>query len=179
MKLVKLFSLVAIICLLLTPAASMAAGKVGVVDVRKCLQMTDLGKATYAELKAEVDRIQEELNSKERAIEGIRTKLEKGVGVLSDSARLKLESDLRRKSRSYRDLYEESQARIRQLEVERTRPILDKMFAVIKGFGKANGYDVIMDMTGGVLYSNPAVDLTNPIIKEFNTKHPVKKKGKK
>lgn len=176
MKLAKIFALAAVVCFVFGATSALAAGKTGVVDVRKCIQLTELGKKTYKELKTEVDRIQSELDGKERDIENIRTKLEKGVGVLSESAKMKLESDLRRLSRSYRDMYEESQARIRQLEMERTRPILDKTFAVIKAYGKAKGYAVLLDSRAGVLYHDQATDITNIIIKEFNAKHPVKGK---
>jgi len=158
---------------LLIPAASaLAATKVGVIDTRKCVQMTDEGKVTYAALKSEVDRIEEDLKRKEKEIEDIRNKLEKGATVLSEAARMTLEGDLRRKSRSYRDLYQDSQARIRQLEMDRTRPIFNKLVELIKDIGKRDKYDLIIDSRAGLVYFGSQLDITNQVIQTYNEKYP-------
>ncbi len=175
MKLAKILVLMAAIALIAPAGAALGAEKIGVIDVRKCIQLTEQGKATFRELKAEVDKLQAELREKEKEIEAIRTKLEKGVGVLSDSARVSLEGELRRKSRSYRDLYEDSQARIRQLEGERSRPILNRLLALAKEIGKRDGYAIIIDSRAGLLYFDSGRDITNQVIDEYNKKYPVTK----
>lgn len=174
MKLAKIFGIIVILSLFVAASPALA-GKIGVVDINKGVQMTDQGKLALKDLKKEVDKIQSELDQKEKEIESIRGQLEKGAGVLSNTARLKLEGDLGRKSRSYRELYQESQSRIRQLEMERTRPIINKMVALVKEFGTKQGYDVIFSSRAGVVYSDNSIDITNQIIKLFDKQHPVKK----
>lgn len=158
---------------ILTAGPALAADKVAVVDIQKCVQLTDQGKKAYRDLKAEVDKIQDDLSSKEKEIEEIRSKLEKGGSVLSDATRITLEGQMRRKSRSYRDLYEDSQARIRGLEVDRTRPIFNRVVALVKDMGKKKGYDAIIDARAGIVYFNAKVDITQTVIKAYNKKYPV------
>lgn len=186
LKTFKAISLTVVVAALLTLGfiggpnpAQAAGGKLAVVDIAKCIQLTEDGKATYRELKGERDKLESELKAKEKEIEGIRSKLEKGVGVLSETARVTLEGDLRRKSRSYRDLLEDSQARLRQMEGQRTRPIVNRLVAVIKEIGKRDGYDMIIDVRSNIYYANPDIELTNKVITEYNKKHPVAEGKKK
>jgi outer membrane protein len=149
-----------------------------VVDIQKCVQLTAQGKTAYKDLKGEVDKIQDDLAAKEREIEDIRAKLEKGGSVLSESTRISLESELRRKSRSYRDLYEDSQARIRGLEVERTRPIFNRVVALVKEIGKAKGYDMVINSRAGLVYFAKKIEITDDIIAAYDKKYPAgAKKG--
>ncbi|MBW1712039.1 MAG: OmpH family outer membrane protein [Deltaproteobacteria bacterium] len=174
------------ICLLLL-AGALAFGtgpawgqaKVAVVDIQKCVQLTEQGKAAYRELKREVDKIQDELSSKEKEIEEIRSKLEKGGSVLSESTKLSLEGELGRKSRSYRDLYEDSQARIRQLEVDRTRPIFNRVVGLVKEMGQAKGLDFVLDARAGLVYFSSTLDITSEVIEEYNKKYPIGGSGAK
>ena len=172
MKLAKLIGLTVVVFSVLVAAPVLAETKVAVVDIQKCVQLTEQGKSAYRELKAEVDKIQDDLAQKEKEIEDIRTKLEKGGSVLSEATRISLEGELRRKSRSYRDLYEDSQARIRGLEVERTRPIFNRVVAMVKEMGKAKGYHMVVDTRAGIVFFSPKVDLTKETIEAYNKKYP-------
>jgi len=171
-KLAKLFGPTAAALLILIATPALAQTKVAVVDIQKCVQLTEQGKTAYRELKGEVDKIQDDLAQKEKEIEDIRTKLEKGGSVLSEATRISLEGELRRKSRSYRDLYEDSQARIRGLEVERTRPIFNRVVALVKEMGQAKGYDMVVDTRAGIVFFSPGVDLTKETIEAYNKKYP-------
>ena len=171
MKPLKILSLVVIISgLLVSPA--LAQTKIAVVDIQKCVQLTAQGKNAYKDLKGEVDKIQDDLAAKEREIEDIRAKLEKGGSVLSESTRINLESELRRKSRSYRDLYEDSQARIRNLEMERTRPIYNRVVALVKEIGKAKGLEMVINSRAGLVYFDESVEITEEVIQAYDKKYP-------
>ena len=176
MKPVKVLTLIIVILGLLASPA-FAQSKTAVVDIQKCVQLTAQGKNAYKDLKGEVDKIQDDLAAKEREIEDIRGKLEKGGSVLSESTRINLESELRRKSRSYRDLYEDSQARIRSLEVERTRPIFNRVVALVKEIGKAKGYDMVINSRAGLVYYSKTVEITDDIIAAYDKKYPASGSG--
>ncbi len=172
MKPIKILTLI-VVMLGLCASPALAENKIAVVDIQKCVQLSAQGKSAYKDLKGEVDKIQDDLAAKEREIEDIRAKLEKGGSVLSESTRISLESELRRKSRSYRDLYEESQARIRSLEVERTRPIFNRIVALVKEIGKAKKLDMVINSRAGLVYFSKAVDITDEIIVAYDKKYPV------
>lgn len=149
-----------------------AGDKIGVVDIQKCIELTDEGKDAFRQLKAEVDKIQTDLDSREREIEEIRGKLEKGTGVLSESAQMQLQSELRRKSRSYRELAVDAEARIREMERAWSMPIFKRVVTLIKETGQSEGYDFILPLSAAV-YFDPAKDVTNEVIRAYNQKHPV------
>ncbi len=171
MKPLKIMSL-AVVILGLCVSPALAENKIAVVDIQKCVQLTAQGKTAYKDLKGEVDKIQDDLAAKEREIEDIRAKLEKGGSVLSESTRINLESELRRKSRSYRDLYEDSQARIRGLEMERTRPIFNRVVALVKEIGKAKGLDMVINSRAGLVYFAKTVEITDEVIAAYDKKYP-------
>jgi len=149
-----------------------AADKIAVVDVQKCIELTDEGKDAFRQLKAEVDKIQVDLDNREREIEEIRGKLEKGTGVLSEAAQMQLQSELRRKSRAYRELAMDSEARIREMERAWSMPIFQRVVTLIKEIGQAEGYDFIMPLSGAV-YFDSSKEITNEVIRAYNEKHPV------
>ena len=171
MKPVKILTLLVVI-MGLCASPALAETKIAVVDVQKCVQLTIQGKNAYKDLKGEVDKIQDDLAAKEREIEDIRSKLEKGGSVLSESTRVSLESDLRRKSRSYRELYEDSQSRIRSLEVERTRPIFNRVVALVKEMGKQKKLDLVINSRAGLVYYSEAVEITEEVIAAYDKQYP-------
>jgi Skp family chaperone for outer membrane proteins len=175
MRLPKLIAIVIGLSLILSFGSALAADKIAVVNIRQCVTLCEEGKAVFRDLKTEKDKMEAELKTKEGEIEDLRVRLETGTGVLSDTARVAMEGELRRKSRSFRDLFEDSQARIRQLEMEKTQPIVDKLVALIKDYGKANGYTMVFDSMAGVIYFDQNIDITNKIIESYNKKYPVKK----
>jgi len=171
-----LLSLLSVV-FLLSAGLAYAETKTGVIDVRKCIQMIEMGKAAFQDVKAERDRIQNELSEREKEIEDIRNKLEKGAGVISDSERFRLEGELNRKATYFKELYAQSQERIRALQAEMTRPILAKLGPIVEEIAKTKGYKIILEFGPGLVYFDPSVDITNEAIKIFNEKHPVATKG--
>ena len=155
-----------------------AVDKIAVVDIQKCIELTDEGKEAYRQLKVEVDKIQADLDNREREIEDIRSKLEKGAGVLSESAQLQLQSEMRRQSRSYRELATDSESRIREMERAWSMPIFKRMVTLIKEIGQTGGYDFILPLSSAV-YFDPAKEITNEAIRAYNEKHPVSGKPEK
>jgi outer membrane protein len=89
--------------------------------------------------------------------------------MLSQEAKLDKEAQYKRKVRDFQDMGQSYQRKLQQAEQSLSKPIIDKLLAVLQEYGKKNGYTAIFDkQASGLVFSQDNVDLTNTIIAELN-----------
>jgi len=65
------------------------------------------------------------------------------------------------------------QKALQQLEQQELEKITAKMRKVIDQIGKAGGYTLILELQDArLLFAKPHLDLTNEVIRKYNSKHP-------
>lgn len=163
--------------LLMGQMAFAAEFKVGFVDLVKALNESDAGKKAKTDLEFMIKSKQGVLDEKGKAIEKLRSELEKQASVLSQDARKGKEEELERLIRDYQRLVADSQNEVKKKEGEVTGEIVKELRAIVAKFGEEEGYTVILDNAEGlILFSKKDADLTESIIKRYNES---KGKGKK
>ncbi len=77
--------------------------------------------------------------------------------------------DTENKAKAYRDQIFGNDGELAKLQQSKLKPFIDQIFASAKKVGKANNYDYIFEKTPETnwVYTNPAYDLTNLIIKDL------------
>jgi len=159
--------------LLLTAAAARAEEfKLGTVDLQRALNECDAGKKAKENFKGQVDKLQADLNKQKTEIEKIKDEVEKKGMVLKDDERKNIERDYQKRLRDFQRTYKDSQAELQQRDNELTSEILRDLQEVIAEYGAKQGFTLILEAsnTGAVLYNARSVDITDPIIQEYNTK---------
>ncbi|HVN84435.1 MAG TPA: OmpH family outer membrane protein [Candidatus Binatia bacterium] len=153
--------------------------KIGYVDLQRALNESDAGKKAREEFKAQVDKAQAGLKKQKDDLDNLREQLEKKQLVMKDEERRNLEKDLARKGRDFERAYKDSQGELQAKDNELTAGILRELQQVIKEFGDKDGYTLILEnSSNAVLYGAKDADLTDQVIKIYNTSGPHKSKEK-
>lgn len=152
--------------------------KIGIVDLQDVMNKSDAGKEASEEIKAKGTKMEDTLKQKGAEIEELRKKLDQKALVMSDEAREAEEDGLRGKINELKSLRERYQGILRELNVDFAKQFTDDVFEVVEEIGKRGGYALIIDRrAGGVVYAPNAIDISDEVIKEYNSA--VKKRGKK
>jgi outer membrane protein len=152
-------------------AAAAQGGKIGVVDLQRCLSETKQGKKYEAEVKTRADAIKTDLDKREGALKELRETLERQGLVLSAQARQDKEKEYRDKLEAFKELFKASQQALQKHQQELTGRILKDLQVVIRELGDAGGYQMVVEkQEGGVLYAARDADLTDEVIRRFDQK---------
>lgn len=158
--------------------------KMGIVDLDRALKESAQGKQALATLKQFRDKVVKEINDKRRqkdsmeaSLRDLQTELTAQSTVLSDAAKRDKEETYRRRVRDLRKFIddanrfiEESERELREREAELTSRLLRELLEIIRAIGKEEGFTVIFERNDRfLLYAADAIDLTEKIIKRFDT----------
>lgn len=156
---------------------SQQAYKVAVINSQQTLEESAEGKKAFAQLRERNDKIKRELERLDGEIQTLETKYNTQRLTMSDEAIMQLTSDLERK-RTGRKRYEEDSARdFQKFQFDLTQKIRNEVVPIITQVAKEKGFDLVLDgVAGGVIYFNPAIDITSEVIRMYDaSKVPVKK----
>ncbi|WP_413943510.1 OmpH family outer membrane protein [Bdellovibrio sp. HCB-162] len=152
---------------LLAAAFANAESQVGFVDIPKAVQATSVGKKAKAELEVQFNKKKKELDQKEANLRKLRDDLDKKKSVLSAAALKEKQTELQNEMLKFREELGQSQADIQKKNDELTKPVMEKLQRVIAKVSKDKGFSIVFQGTPDILYANPAVDLTDDVVKEF------------
>jgi outer membrane protein len=155
--------------LTLLPASLLAADtvKIGIIDVQKVLNESEAGKKAKSDLEALIKTKQSTIDEKGRAIEKLKSDIEKQSSVLSAEARKNKEDELEKLLREYQRIVQDSQGEIKKKEAEFTDSILREIRELIEKTGEEEGYTLVIEK-GMVLYSNKGMDISDAILKKYD-----------
>jgi outer membrane protein len=146
--------------------------KIAFVDVRRALNETVEGKKAMQKLQAEKDKMQKQIDVKEKALLSMKETLEKQQNILSKEALQKKAEEYYTALQELQKMYYELQQDLGQKEAKATQGILVKMQDILKEMGQAGGYTMIYDSSGGAVVWAPSyLDLTDKLITEYNKKN--------
>ncbi|MFQ5665736.1 MAG: OmpH family outer membrane protein [Candidatus Binatia bacterium] len=156
-------------------AHAQAVPKIGYVDLQRALNESDAGKKAKEEFKVQVDKLQANLKKQKDEIDALKNQLERKSVVMKERERSNLEDDYRKKLRDFERAYKDSQADLQKKDNELTGVIIKDLQAVIRDYGKQEGYTLILESTSSaVLYGAKSADLTDEIIGRYNRQGPRK-----
>lgn len=172
----KFVPLIAALLLISAPAFA-AGGKIGVLNVQEVLKKSEPGQQAMQSLQEQFKDMKERLDVEKAEIEKMREDLQKQGMVLSQQAKMDKEIEFKRRIRDFQDEVQNFQRKTKAEEQRLSVPIIETIMEVVDQFGKANGYDLILDgNAAGVMFVNEPVNVTNQIIVEVNKSWRAKKK---
>ena len=141
--------------------------KIGLVDFQQVVEKSEPGQRVEAGLKKEGERMEAELKKDKEELEALKEKMEREATVMSREAREEKEIEFRVKARNL----QEKDQRYRQEFVGKQRQEIDELRKVVleiaQEVGKKEGFTIIVSKVG-VLYNDPAVDLTDKVVQMLN-----------
>jgi len=143
--------------------------KYGVVDSTQVLEKSKEGKRVTAQLEAKNKTLQEDLARLDNKIRDLETRLNTQRLTLSQEALTNLMADLDKQRTERTRFVEDSRRELNDLQVRLFQRLQTELRPIIADVGKEKNLDLIFDIGGsGIIYFNPAVDLTQEVIKKFD-----------
>jgi len=144
--------------------------KIGMIDLQKIIEESSVGKRSSVEMKSQGKKMEGILKEKGAEIEGLQKTLEQKGTVMSKAAREKKEQELRDKITDLKSLQRRYQDVLRELNLNLSKQITKDVFEIVEKIGKREGYTLILDRrVGGIVYAPTAIDITDKVIKEYNS----------
>lgn len=147
--------------------------KIGVVDLQKVLEASNAGKAAQNELKVQRDNMQADLKQRGTEIQEIESRMKRESMVMSKEAREEKEREHRIKVSDFQALQRKYQADLQDVERKLFGQLQKEITGLVAEMAKKDGFTLIISNIG-VIYSQPAIDLTDRLIQELNAR-PAKK----
>lgn len=144
--------------------------RVAVVDMQRALLETNDGRRAKNQLKAQFEKLQEDLNRRQQGLKRQKEEIDKQRNVLSAAALQKRMGEYQQAFEGLSKNYLEYQQQLAQREAELTKQILVNLQGVVRQFGNSEGFTLILDQ-GAVVFSPTHIDLTDRVIQEYNRQH--------
>ncbi len=144
--------------------------RVAVIDVERLVRDSALGKEAFGrvkkvndEKKAEADRLQKELRDLEQ-------KLAAQGQSLTDDKREQLQKQYQEKAIDFKSFQEKATRDLDQAQKKELADLERRVFPIISQLGKERGFTLIFNkFQSGLVYADDASDITEDVLKRFNT----------
>ena len=170
-RVTSLISAVALWLAMVSPGLSAETFKVAVMNQQVVIEQSKAGKRAVEELKAYSTTRQKIINADEQELKELQQTIQDGK--LTDSAKPEKQGQLQTKLDAYQRRLADFNREIQQKQREMVAEYSKKVQAAAQAVGERNGYVAIIDKgieaaMKIVLYYQPALDLTDQVVKEFD-----------
>jgi outer membrane protein len=167
---------IAALALALAPAAVRAAEvKLGYVDLQRALEEIEEGKGAKAQLKKEFDEKQKQLDQRTDEVKRLDADFQKQSLVMAPDAKAAKAAEIDRKKVEVQQFFVGLQQELANREREVTRGIFDKMIGMVRELAEAESFTMVLDRNT-VLYAPASLDVTNELVRKYNSRFGVGKK---
>lgn len=164
----RVLLLAALLCVVGAAAQAEPAGKIGVMNVQKVINLSDAGKVAKTHFEGRMKELQGKFKSEEEALVTLQSEIEKKSSAWSEQKKQEKVREFQKARRELQTKTEDARFELKQLQEKELQPILKALEGVVNEFGKKNGYTMILDIKSGVIYFDEAVDVTEKITKDLN-----------
>lgn len=162
-----------IIPLLMLLAAGSAWGqRIGYLDTKKVMDRYGGSAEVRQEVNRAVEAWNREIASRKQAIDSLERELEDQQLVISSERRKLKREEIKRRRQALEDFVREvydQGGKAEQKNRELTRPMVEKIGAIVKKVALDNNLQVVLDSsTGGLVYAAKDLDITDLVIEELD-----------
>ena len=170
-RVTSLISAVALWLAMVSPVLSDETFKVAVMNQQVVIELSKAGKRALEELKAYSMTRQKIINADDQELKEFQQTIQDGK--LTDSAKQEKQGQFQAKLEAYQRRLADFNREIQQKQREMVAEYSKKVQAAAQAVGEKNGFVAIIDkgneaMMKIVLYHQPALDLTDQVVKEFD-----------
>lgn len=158
--------------IILVPSISFGADiNIAIVDIERVLSESTPGKSAQKKYETEVGQAKKEIDSKRSQYEKLQESINNQKGSLSDSALLEKQEKLISLEKDIKRSFGDIQESLRRKNAQMVSELVKELKVVIQNLGKEKGFSIILEKGGqSVLYTDDSVDITEEVIKKFNSK---------
>jgi outer membrane protein len=156
------------------PVATNATGtRMGTINVEQAIFATNEGQRDFEALSKKLEPKQNELKGLNDEVESLKKQLNTQSDKLNDDSRGTLVKQIEQKQKSLERQVQDARDDAQNQQNEIAQRILQKMGPMIVKYADGNGFGLIIDTSnpwpnGPVLWAGPAVDITRPVVDQYN-----------
>ena len=157
-----------------TPSSVAAAGgKFAFINIQRVASESSEGKASTAKVQALNQQKVQQLNEMNKKLQADQQKLQTQSSVMSDAARGQLERDVERQQKEIQRFTQDAQDEVQNLQQDLQNGFQQKLLPIIQKVVSEHNVDILFSANdAGIVWANPALDLTGDVIKRFDTSAP-------
>ena len=154
-----------------TAGVTTGTTKIAIIDIERIAAESTAGKALFASLKAENDKIQEEVAKREQEIRDMSTKL--NSEILSQDAKVRLQRDIERKRTEAQRWLQDQQADFEAKRQEGEAKFQESLEPIVRAVATENGIGLIIRATPGLTFVlDPALDISSLVVQKLDASAP-------
>ncbi len=155
-----------------TAPAPTGTSKIGIIDIQAAIVSTNEGQKEFQNLQKKFDPKRTELEGLQKEVETLKQQLNTQGDKLNDETRNNLVKQIDGKQKTLQRNYEDANNDLTQQQNEIANRIGQKMMEVLDKYARANGYGVVLNVSGqnnAVIWAGQGTDLTQAIVEAYNT----------
>lgn len=155
------------------PRAFPEGSKYAVINIQRIASESAEGKASTAKVQGLNQQKVAQLNDMNKKLQADQQKLQTQQGVMSDAARAQLERDVERQQKEIQRFTQDAQDEVQNLQQDLQNGFQQKLLPIIQKVVAEHGIDILFSANdAGIVWANPALDITNDVIKRFDAAAP-------
>jgi outer membrane protein len=144
--------------------------KLGYVDMQRAVAETEDGRKARAALKKVFDQKQKELDEQQENLKKKKEDFDKKRTLLSADKVREKEEELQKDFQKVQESYMRHQRDLQEKEGEAMQKILERMNRIINKIALSENFTMILDRAqAGLVFAKPHLDLTNELIRRYNS----------
>lgn len=146
---------------------SMAASKIGVIDVHKLIEQSPEVKALNKRITREFTPRRQKIVDLQATIEKKAQRLKRDFATMSDSEKSSIQSSLMTERRNLQRLQQDFQQDISMLQNKEMKKFFTRLKKTVDSYAKKNDYDLILQKDAAP-FASKKVDVTNAVLRSMS-----------
>ena len=144
--------------------------KYAFVNIQRIAAESAAGKTLAGKVQALNQQKVNELNEKNKALQGSQQKLESGGSVLSPTAIAQLQKDIERQQIDIQRFTEDAQQDVTNLQTQLQEEFQVRLSPIIQQVATERGLHMLFSVVdSGLVWADPSLDITPEVIQKFDT----------
>jgi outer membrane protein len=144
--------------------------KLGYVDLQRAISETEDGRKAKAQLKKEFDQKQKEIDEQQADVKAAIEDFDKKRTLLSADKVREKETELQARLQKVQQTYMRHQQDLQAKQDQVMGKIIERMNKILIKIATTENFTMIFDKTpGGLVFAKPHLDITNDLIRRYNS----------
>ena len=147
--------------------------KFAFVNIQRVAAESGEGKVSTEKVRALNQQKVTQLNDMNKKLQADQSKLQTQTSVMSEAARAQLERDIDRQQKEIQRFTQDAQDEVQALQQDLQNAFQQRLLPVIQQIVSERGLEVLFSQNdSGIVWADPALDITADVIKRFDTAPP-------
>jgi len=150
------------------PAA--AQNKIAVIDVQRVVTESDPGKEVMQRLKTLTDSKSQEGQALQQQFAALQEQFNKQRFTVSESRQAEMSKEIEDKQIAIRRFQDDAQREVQEAQRRELGGLEERILPIINKVGQEQSFTLIFNkFQSGLVYADETVDITDEVIRRFNT----------